>query len=90
MNIGSKGINLIKSYEGCRLEAYLCPSNVWTIGWGHTKGVYKGQTITQAQADAMFLEDVKIYADAVDKYNSRFNFNQNEFDALTSLHTIAV
>lgn len=84
MNLGSKGIELIKKYEGCRLEAYKCPSDVWTIGWGHTAGVYEGQIITQEEADRMFLEDVKVYSNAVDKYNSKFNFTQNQFDALTS------
>lgn len=36
MNISDKGITLIKKYEGCRLTAYKCPANVWTIGYGHT------------------------------------------------------
>lgn len=84
MNIGNKGLELIKSFEGCQLTAYKCPANVWTIGWGHTQGVYDGMTITQEQADNMLREDVKYYADAVDRYNSRFNFTQEEFDALTS------
>ena len=84
MNLGTKGIELIKSYEGCRLQAYLCPAGAWTIGWGHTAGVYEGQVITQEEADRLFLEDVKIYSNAVDKYQDRFNFTQNQFDALTS------
>ena len=84
MNISERGLNLIKSYEGCRLSSYRCPANKWTIGYGHTQGVYEGMTITQEQADNMLREDVKYYADAVDRYNSRFNFNQAEFDSLTS------
>ena len=53
MNISQRGIDLIKSYEGCRLTAYVCPGGVWTIGWGHTgNDVYEGQVITQAEADA--------------------------------------
>ena len=32
-------LNLIKEFEGLRLEAYRCPSGVWTIGWGHTSSV---------------------------------------------------
>ena len=84
MNIGNKGLDLIKSFEGCRLSAYKCPAGVWTIGYGHTQGVYQGMTISQAQADNMLREDVKYYANAVDRYNSRFNFTQEEFDALTS------
>lgn len=84
MNIGNAGLELIKSFEGCRLSSYTCPAGVWTIGYGHTQGVYEGMTITQEQADNMLREDVKYYADAVDRYNSRFNFTQEEFDALTS------
>lgn len=84
MNIGNKGLELIKSFEGCRLSSYKCPAGVWTIGYGHTQGVYEGMVITQEQADNMLREDVKYYADAVDRYNSRFSFNQAEFDSLTS------
>ena len=84
MNIGNKGLDLIKSFEGCRLSAYRCPAGVWTIGYGRTNGVYEGMVISQAQADQFLFEDVKYYADAVDRYNSRFNFTQEEFDALTS------
>ena len=43
MNIGNKGLDLIKSFEGCRLSAYKCPAGVWTIGYGHTQGVYEGK-----------------------------------------------
>lgn len=84
MNISERGLNLIKSYEGCRLTAYKCPSNKWTIGWGHTQGVYEGMVITQAQADQFLFEDVQRFVNAVNQYQSRFNFNQNQFDALTS------
>ena len=84
MNIGNKGLDLIKSFEGCRLSAYKCPAGVWTIGYGRTNGVYEGMTITQEQADNMLREDVKYYANAVNQYQSRFNFTQEEFDALTS------
>lgn len=84
MNIGNKGLDLIKSFEGCRLTAYKCPAGVWTIGWGHTKNVYEGMSITQDEADRLLVEDVQVYANAVDRYNSRFNFTQEEFDSLTS------
>lgn len=47
------GINLIKSFEGCKLKAYQDSAGVWTIGYGHTSGVYSGMTITQNQFDAL-------------------------------------
>ena len=84
MNISERGLNLIKSYEGCRLSSYKCPSNKWTIGWGRTSGVYEGMVITQAQADQFLFEDVQRFVNAVNQYQVRFNFNQNQFDALTS------
>ena len=45
------GKEIIKKWEGLRLEAYLCPAGVPTIGWGHTKGVKLGDKITLEQAE---------------------------------------
>ena len=28
--------NLLKKFEGCKLQAYKCPAGIWTIGYGHT------------------------------------------------------
>ena len=84
MNISERGLNLIKSFEGCRLSSYKCPSNKWTIGYGHTQGVCEGMVITQEQADKFLFEDVQRFVNAVNLYQSRFNFNQNEYDALVS------
>lgn len=56
------GIAALKSREGVRLKAYLDSVGVPTIGYGHTKGVKLGQAITQAQADAFFLEDLASHA----------------------------
>lgn len=61
MLISDAGIKLIKSFEGCQLEAYLCPAKVWTIGYGHTEGVKEGQTITQEAAEAFLLSDLRKY-----------------------------
>ena len=54
-----KGLNLIKEFEGCKLNAYLCPSKVWTIGFGATyykdgSKVKKGDTITMDEAIDLF------------------------------------
>lgn len=77
-------LNLIKKWEGCRLTAYKDQGGVWTIGWGHTAGVYEGQTITQAEADAMLEADVVTYNNAVKAYDSKYHWTANEEDALTS------
>lgn len=84
MKTSQTGIDLIKKYEGCRLTAYLCPANVWTIGYGHTAGVQKGQTITQAQAEKFLVEDLAKFETRVNKYYPAYTWNQNEFDALVS------
>lgn len=83
MKTSKNGINLIKKYEGCRLTAYKCPANVWTIGYGHTKGVKSGMKITQAQAEAYLKSDLATYEDAVNEY-VKVPINQNQFDALVS------
>lgn len=83
MKTSKNGIELIKKYEGCRLTAYKCPSNVWTIGYGHTKGVKKGMKITKAQAESYLKSDLITYEDTVNKY-VKVSINQNQFDALVS------
>lgn len=85
--IGQAGLALIKQFEGCRLAAYQCSAGVWTIGYGHTAGVYKGMKITQAQADAFLKQDIAKF----EKYINNPSYvpfteqlNQNQFDALVS------
>lgn len=84
MKTSSKGVSLIKQFEGCRLKAYKCAAGVWTIGYGHTAGVKDGDTITQETAEAYLRNDLANYEKAVEKYNGIYHFNQNQFDALVS------
>lgn len=89
MNI-EKGLNLIKKFEGCPntngvCYPYKCPAGVLTIGYGHTKGVKKTDTMTVEQAEMLLKEDLlKIYCPKIDKYNKKYNFNENEYNALLS------
>ena len=83
MIITNEGINLIKEFEGLRLNAYLCPAGVWTIGYGHTKGVKKGQVITQLEADNLLKEDLSSFEKGVTSL-IKSNINQNQFDSLVS------
>ena len=83
MRTSQKGIDLIKKFEGCRLNSYRCPAGVWTIGYGHTKGVKEGEKITQAQAEDFLKEDLKIYERAVEGC-AKVPLSQNQFDALVS------
>lgn len=85
MNLGAAGKTMIQSYEKCRLEAYLpTPHDIPTIGWGHTRGVALGDTCTQEQADAWFLEDVAWAEECVNRALTQ-TLLQQEFDALVSL-----
>lgn len=78
-----KGIDLIKSFEGCRLTAYQDSVGVWTIGYGHTAGVYQGMKITEEQAESYLRSDLSTSESAVNNYVT-YAINQNQFDALVS------
>lgn len=82
MNISQKGIDLIKKFEGCKLYSYRDSVGVATIGYGHTKNVKMGMSITQAQADLFLKEDVLLFEKSINALN--INFTQGEFDALCS------
>lgn len=84
MRISNKGIELIKQFEGCKLKAYKDPAGVPTIGYGHTAGVKMGDAITQEQANELLRDDLVIYEGKVDKYDDKYHWNQNQFDALVS------
>lgn len=84
----TKGIELIKEFEGCRLTAYKCPAGVWTIGYGHTgtvdgKLIGKGMTITAAKATEMLKKDLAEFEAAVNGCVT-VPITQNMFDALVS------
>ena len=86
MTINDKGISLIKSFEGLRLKAYkaLPSEKYFTIGYGHYGAdVKEGQTITEAEAEALLRADLKKYEAKVNKY-SNYKWNENEFSALVS------
>ena len=83
LSISNNGLSLIKKFEGCKLTAYQDSVGVWTIGYGHTEGVAKGQTITQVQADAFLKADCANAEKSVNSY-TKYNWNQNQFDALVS------
>lgn len=84
MKTSENGISLIKQFEGCRLQAYKCAAGVWTIGYGHTSGVKSTNVITKEQAEKYLKEDLEKYEKNVEKYNAKYSWNQNEFDALVS------
>ncbi|MBA3752666.1 MAG: lysozyme [Nitrospira sp.] len=89
MKTNRDGIELIKSFEGCKLKAYKCPAGIWTVGYGHTSSagqpkVTSGMTITQAQAEEILVADLATYEAAVAEAITRF-MNENQFAAMVSL-----
>ena len=81
MKLGQKGTDILKYFEGCRLEAYQDSVGVWTIGYGHTKGVYDGMTITQEEAEQMLLTELEEYEGYIENMVA-VPLTQNQFDAL--------
>lgn len=77
------GLAIIKYYEGFRDTAYICPAGILTIGYGHTKGVTKGQTITQEQGEELLKADLKEAEQAVCSA-VKVELHQDQFDALVS------
>ena len=84
-HISQKGIDLIKSFESCKLTAYrLDGEKYYTIGWGrHNETIKEGQTITQEVADAWLKEDLIKFENYVKKY-ATIPLTQSRLDALTS------
>ncbi|MDD1497600.1 lysozyme [Agrobacterium sp. CNPSo 3708] len=85
--LNKASIDLIKSFEGLKLTAYLCPANVPTIGYGTTKGLTRAdvgkKTITEAEATRLLLEDVARFEKAVDKL-VKVKLTENQRGALVS------
>ena len=84
MHISQSGIDLIKEYEGLRLESYYCPAGILTIGYGHTgPDVWVGMVITEPEAEELLKQDLIKFENAIKKYIT-VPLNQNQFDALVS------
>lgn len=85
--INRAGLDLIKRYEGLELEAYQDPVQIWTIGYGHTRGVKPGDTISEAQAEVFLYEDLDGAERAVSSNLSAEVFSTisaNHYSALVS------
>lgn len=83
MKISENGINLIIRFEGLRTSAYKCPAGIWTIGYGHTSGVRKGDKCTEAQAKEFLKNDIEVFEACINNLVKQ-TLTQNQFDALVS------
>jgi lysozyme len=84
MQAGKNCIDLIKKFEGLKLESYKCPAGLWTIGYGNTQWengikVKENQVIDIQRAEKLLTFWVSKYADRI-----TVKCNQNQFDALVS------
>jgi lysozyme len=84
----NKGIAIIRKYEGLRLQAYICPSGLPTIGFGATfyengSRVQLGDKITRDRADQLLFFQVKLFADEVQRI-VKVNLDENQLGALVS------
>jgi lysozyme len=88
-------INLIRGFEGLHLSAYPDPASPlartgkgsgdpWTIGWGRTRDVKRGDKCTLDEANAWLREDADRAADIV-RTAVQVPLTAGEFAALTSL-----
>ena len=80
MKASEECINAIKGFEQLELKAYKCPAGVLTIGYGHTRGVKKGQVITEIQADVLLKGDLLAVEKSINDLG--LALTQGQFDAL--------
>lgn len=86
MQCNERGRNLIKSFEGLRLEAYRCPAGILTIGYGSTgPHVKTGMVITPGEADRLFDKDLSRFEVGVTAMLCGVPTSEDEFSAMCSL-----
>ena len=73
-------INHIKKSEACKLTAYQDSAGVWTIGYGHTQGVKRGDRCTQYQAEQYLKEDLTRFEAITNKVRNLTT--QGRYDAV--------
>lgn len=83
MRTSQKGISLIKSFEGLRLKSYQDSVGVWTIGYGTTRGIGPGMTITAEQAERMLQNDMIRFEPDIERL-VKVLLSQSQWDALMS------
>lgn len=82
--ISDDAIEILKKHEGLRLAAYKCLGGIWTVGFGSTHGVERGDRITEAEALEKLRLEVQIYETGVLEALT-IAPNQNQFNAMVLL-----
>lgn len=82
MQTNNEGLNLLHSFEGCKLESYQDIVGVWTIGYGTTgPDIVKGLKWTQQQVDDRFKKDLVRFENGVSAA-VKVPLTSNQFSAL--------
>lgn len=76
-------IALLVGVEGVSLKSYQDTGKVWTICYGYTHGVMKGQTATQEQCWTMLKDEAYSVANQITPYLPA-TLNPNQLGALIS------
>lgn len=80
----NKAGRLIAEFEGFSPTVYRCQAGVRTIGYGHTRGVVDGQTITKEEALALLMSDLSTLQKALASV-IHVDVTEGQFVALLSL-----
>ena len=83
MKTSAEGVALIKKFEGCELESYICPAGVWTIGYGTTKNVVEAMRITENQAEELLKKDLETFEEEIERL-VEVPLSQCQFDSLVA------
>ena len=83
MKTSKKGIDVIKHFEGLRLQTYRCSASKLTIGYGHTATAKKGMIISQTKAEELLKSDLKRFEEGVTRLVG-LKIHQLMFDSLVS------
>jgi lysozyme len=84
--INAAGLELVKSFEGLRLDAYRCAAGVLTIGWGSTgPHVKEGMTISLEEAETLLKTDLARFERIVERATADVPTSDDQFSAMTSL-----
>lgn len=81
--INADGLRLIKQWEGLRTDAYKCPGDVWTIGYGHTRTARPGMSINPSEAEALLKLDLVDAQEAVERL-VKVPLSDHQFAAMVS------
>lgn len=77
-------MDFIEAWEGCRLQAYKCPADIWTIGVGHTNDVTEHDEITYEQSRELLRKDIEAVVKALAPFVN-VHVTEGQYVALVSL-----